>query len=200
MKNLIVLTMILLSLASCSKGGDDRIAEQEDIKARQQTSAENDNRRILSKEPENELNEIKYFMKAVEGRFKGSIEISSIPLDIYIEIVPSMEIKFYDRVRTLEEIRTNKEKLSLKIKTLIENPNVPNSGSICVIEGHNPDTKKGLMILIKEGCKNTFRLGLNDDTNPSDITSNNQDYVDLLSGSLSTGVSSTIYNFKLKRQ
>ena len=90
--------------------------------------------------------------------------------------------------------------LTLTIKVLIENPNVANSGSTCIFEGHRPNTKKGLMKLIKEGCKNTFSLSLDKNTKPADITSNTQSYIDYLSGHLSTGVSSKVHNFKLERQ
>lgn len=199
MKTLFILSLIILSAVSCSKGGDDRLAEQENIKAREQVNAENENRRRLSEGPEKELNEIKYFMRSVEGEYKASIEISGIPLDVYIEIIPSKEIVFYSRLRTSEEILADKQQLTLTVKALIENPNVPNSGSTCIFEEHRPDVKKGNMKLIKEGCKNTFRLTLGEGTNISDITTNRQDYVDQLSGTLSTGVSSQKYELTLER-
>ena len=190
---------ILLLLVSCSKNGDDRIAEQETIRAQEQVNAENDNRTVLSAGPEKELNRIKYFMKAVKGEYRTNIEIMSIPLDIYIDILPSKEIVFYDRVRNVEEIQAELNELSLTIKVLIENPNIPNSGSTCIFEGHKPDTKNGLMKLIKDGCKNTFVLGLDGATEPTDITTGTQTYVDTLSGYLSTGVSSKKHKFSLER-
>jgi hypothetical protein len=199
MKNIIIISTIILSVISCSKGGDDRLAEQESIKAKEQVNAENENRRELSTGPEKELNEIKHFMNAVEGEYKGSISISNIPLDVHLEIIPSKEIRFYKRIRTVSEIQADRKELTLTIKALIENPNVPNSGSICIFEGHRPNTKKGLMKLIKDGCNNTFRLGLDSKTRPSDITSNRQVTVDSLEGSLSTGVSSTKHSLMLSR-
>ena len=190
---------ILFALISCSKNGDNRIAEQENIRAREQVNAENDNRSVLSAGPERELNRIKNFMQAVKGEYKTSIEIMRIPLDLYIDILPSKEIIFYDRVRNVEEIQAELNELSLTIKVLIENPNIPNSGSTCIFEGHKPDTKNGIMKLIKDGCKNTFVLGLDESTDPTDITTAAQTYVDGLSGYLSTGVSSTKHKFSLER-
>ena len=190
---------ILFALISCSKNGDNRIAEQENIRAREQVNAENDNRSVLSAGPERELNRIKNFMQAVKGEYKTSIEIMRIPLDLYIDILPSKEIIFYDRVRNVEEIQAELNELSLTIKVLIENPNIPNSGSTCIFEGHKPDTKNGIMKLIKDRCKNTFVLGLDESTDPTDITTAAQTYVDGLSGYLSTGVSSTKHKFSLER-
>lgn len=199
MKTLTIFTLLVLTLVSCSKNGDDRIAEQENIRAQEQVNAENDNRTVLSAGPEKELNRIKNFMKAVKGEYKTAIEIMSIPLDIFVDIVPSKEIVFYDRVRNVEEIQAELNELSLTIKVLIENPNIPNSGSTCIFEGHKPDTKNGIMKLIKDGCKNTFVLGLDETTNPTDITTASQTYIDTLSGYLSTGVSSTKHKFSLER-
>jgi hypothetical protein len=199
MSKLLVLSIIILSIVSCSKGGDERVAEQESIRATEQVNAENENRRRLSEGPEQELNGIKYFMRSVEGEYKTSIEISGIPLDVYIEIIPSKEIVFYSRIRTSDEILADKQQLTLTVKALIENPNVSNSGSTCIFEEHRPNIKRGQMKLIKEGCKNTFRLSLGEGINVSDIITNRQEYVDQLIGSLSTGVNSKKYDLVLER-
>lgn len=193
MKKILLLLIASFVLVSCSKGGDD-------TKARLQVDAEDRNRRELNVAPEKELNEIKYFMKAVEGEYKGSIEISTIPLDVYIEIIPSKEIRIYDRDRTASEIQSDRDELTLTVRALIENPNVPNSGSTCIFEKQRPDINKGILKLIKENCNNSFRLGLGEGVRASDITSNNQVYIDSLSGSLSTGVSSKKHKLKLMRQ
>jgi hypothetical protein len=199
MSKLLVLSIIILSIVSCSKGGDERVAEQESIRATEQVNAENENRRRLSEGPEQELNGIKYFMRSVEGEYKTSIEISGIPLDVYIEIIPSKEIVFYSRIRTSDEILADKQQLTLTVKALIENPNVLNSGSTCIFEEHRPNIRRGQMKLIKEGCKNIFRLSLGEGINVSDIITNRQEYVDQLKGSLSTGVNSKKYDLLLER-
>ena len=45
MKNLIIILPCVL-LLSCSKGGDDRLAEQADIQAREQYQAQNENQKM----------------------------------------------------------------------------------------------------------------------------------------------------------
>ena len=39
MSKLLVLSIIILSIVSCSKGGDERVAEQESIRATEQVNA-----------------------------------------------------------------------------------------------------------------------------------------------------------------
>ena len=184
---------------SCSKGGDDRLAKQEEIRAREQVEAGNNNQRSLNAGAEKELNEMKSFMQAVEGEYSGFVEISNTPLEMYFEIVPSMPIQYYDRLRTREEIQFEKENLTLSIRVLLENPHVQNSAVTCVVENYRPLHQRGLITLVKEGCKNRISLSLTGEDDLSDILTRRQVSVGTLKGSISTAVSSQKYNFKLER-
>jgi hypothetical protein len=77
MRNILIIFISSLTLLACSKGGDDRLAEKENIKARQQLDAANENRRVLNEGAERELNELKFIMKTIEGKYKGSLTISN---------------------------------------------------------------------------------------------------------------------------
>ena len=200
MKKIIILSLIITALTSCSKGGDDRIAEQENIRAREQVNAENDNRRVLSEGPEKELNKLKYFMLAVTGEYKGVVTISGMQMTVYVDIYPENEIFFYDRIRTPDEVLQEKSLMFLTVNTIVENANIPNSGTSCSFFEHRPNINKGLMKLANEGCKNKFQLNLNTEIDPIDIISNREQYVDQLIGHLLTGLDSHKYKIILERQ
>jgi len=197
-KIMILITMALLTL-SCSKGGDDRLAQQEGIRAQQQVDTENENRRRINEGAESELDTVKHFMEAVRGEYKGDVEIADSLYDVYVDVIPSMPIYYYSRLRTKEEIQFEKEKLTLTVRVLIENPLVPNSAVTCIIEDHRPNVNEGFMKVIKEGCSNTLKLLISKEDDLRDINSGRQASVTGLNAFLTTGVSSKRYKLILKR-
>ncbi len=213
MKKILLFTFAILTLFSCSKGGDDRLAEQEDIRAREQINAQNDNQREWSEKMEKDLNERKHFIKAIEGVFSGDLTVDDIDFVIKAELAASIPITFSDRTRTLDEINYELENLALNLHIKLENPRVSNSAVSCTIEGYKPDIEKGLIKIISESCKNIFKLMLSDDLSVSDnsiinnrarvlaqsIRSNEISQVDILSGLFESSVSTKEYQFKLKR-
>ena len=199
MKNLILLVTITLLILSCSKGGDDRLAQQEGIRAQEQVNTENENRRRINEGAEKELDTVKHFMEAIRGEYKGDVEILDSSYDVYVDVTASMPIYYYSRLRTKEEIQFEKEELTLTVRVLIENPLVPNSAVSCIVEGHRPNVTQGFMKIIKEGCNNTLKLSISKDDDLNDINSGRQLSVGDLVGTLSTGVSSKKYKITLKR-
>ena len=45
MKNIVIIILLSLTLYSCSKGGDERLKEQESIRSQEQINAQNENQR-----------------------------------------------------------------------------------------------------------------------------------------------------------
>lgn len=213
MRKIILMALTIITLASCSKGGDDRIAEQEDIRAREQINAQNNNQREWSEKMEKDLNERKYFIKAIEGVFSGELTVDNIDFTIQAEITSSIPITFSDRTRTLDEINYELENMALNLHIKLENPRISNSAVSCTIEGYKPDIEKGLIKIISESCKNIFKLMLADDLNVTDMNSvnnrarvlarsvrqNEMSQIDILNGTFESSVSTTKYKFALKR-
>lgn len=213
MKKILILTLTIISLVSCSKGGDDRLAEQENIRSKEQINAQNENQQEWAEKMEKDLNERKYFIKAVEGTFSGDLTVDEIDFIIKAELSPSIPIAFSDRTRTLEEINYELENMALNLHVKLENPRVSNSAVSCTIEGYKPDIEKGLIKIISESCKNIFKLMLSDDLDQIDRSvlsnraralarsarSNEISQIDILSGVFESSVSTKEYQFKLKR-
>jgi len=213
MKKIIIVLMTICSFVSCSKNGDERIADQEDIRARQQVDAQNENQNEWARKMEKDLDERKYFIKAIEGSFSGELTVDDIDFYIKAEMVSSLPIILSHRTRTLNEINYELENLALNLHVKLENPRVANSAVSCTIEGYKPDIKKGLIKIISESCKNIFQLMISDDLNleeESVIRSraeilaesarhNEISQINILSGIFESSVSTKQYKFKLKR-
>ena len=195
----LILIFCSLSLIACSKGGDDRVSEKEGIRAERQVEAENENRRVLNQGAERELNELKHYISAVEGRFGGEVQLAESIFDLTVELTPSMPIRFYDRVRNIEEIQFEKENLNVTVKIILESRRIENNAFTCVFEGHQPDIERGLMNLVRESCPNSLILKLSSDTSASDIRTNRVNYVRYLRGTFSTRNSSRMFPILLER-
>jgi hypothetical protein len=213
MKKLIILAITFLSIVGCSKGGDERIAEQENIRSREQINAQNENNQEWADKMEKDLNKRKYFIKSIEGTFRGDLAVEGIDFVIKAMISPSIPISFSDRIRTLQEINYELENMAINLHIKLENPRVSNSAVSCTIEGYKPDVDKGMINIISESCKNIFKLLLSDDLNQfnreilyrdasnlaKDVKQNNISQVDILSGFFESSVSTKEYQFKLQR-
>ena len=213
MNKIMIMVLTVLTLMSCSKNGDDRIAEQEGIRSREQVEAQNNNQREWSEKMEKDLNERKYFIKAIEGIFSGELTVENIDFIIQAEVASSIPITFSDRTRTLDEINYELENMALNLHIKLENPRISNSAVSCTIEGYKPDVEKGLIKIISEPCKNIFKLMLADDLSVTDtnvvnsrarslaqsIRQNEMSQIDILSGIFESSVSTTKYKFTLKR-
>lgn len=213
MKKILLFAFTILSLVSCSKGGDDRLAEQENIRSKEQINAQNENQKEWAEKMEKDLNERKYFIKAVEGTFSGDLTVDDLDFVIKAELSSSIPISFSDRIRTLDEINYELENLAINLHIKLENPRVSNSAVSCTIEGYKPDIEKGLIKIISESCKNIFKLRLSDDLVSTDrivvgnrarvlarsARLNEISQVDILSGIFESSVSTKEYQFKLKR-
>ena len=212
MKNIYLILMIVI-VSSCSKGGDDRLAEQEGIKAREQLQAENANQRQWADKMEEDLNRRKNFFKAIEGEFEGDVEVENIQFSIAAKFIPSIPIEFYNRTRTLDEINYEIQNLNLNLNIKIENPRAANSAVSCTIEDYKPDYNNGQIYVISEACKNIFHLILTDDlsniplvesrsrarTIARDVISGGATSIEFLDGVFESSVSSKKYRFKMKR-
>ena len=213
MKTLMILAITLLSIVGCSKGGDERIAEQENIRSREQINAQNENNREWADKMEKDLNKRKYFIKSIEGTFTGELTVEGIDFVIKAMISPSIPISFSDRIRTLQEINYELENMAINLHIKLENPRVSNSAVSCTIEGYKPDVDKGMINIISESCKNIFKLLLSDDLNQldreilyrdaselaRDVKQNNISQIDILSGFFESSVSTKEFQFKLQR-
>ena len=213
MKTLMILAITLLSIVGCSKGGDERIAEQENIRSREQINAQNENNREWADKMEKDLNKRKYFIKSIEGTFTGELTVEGIDFVIKAMISPSIPISFSDRIRTLQEINYELENMAINLHIKLENPRVSNSAVSCTIEGYKPDVDKGMINIISESCKNIFKLLLSDDLNQldreilyrdaselaKDVKQNNISQIDILSGFFESSVSTKEFQFKLQR-
>lgn len=213
MKKTMILAITLLSIVGCSKGGDERIAEQENIRSREQINAQNENNREWADKMEKDLNKRKYFIKSIEGTFTGDLTVEEIDFVIKAMISPSIPISFSDRTRTLQEINYELENMAINLHIKLENPRVSNSAVSCTIEGYKPDVDKGMINIISESCKNIFKLLLSDDLNQldreilyrdaselaRDVKQNNISQIDILSGFFESSVSTKEYQFKLQR-
>lgn len=213
MKNYFMTILTLLLIVSCSKGGDERLAEKESIKSREQVEAENENQREWAEKMEKDLNQRKHFIQAVEGKFEGDLTVSGIDFNITANMISSIPINFSDRVRTLDEINYELENLTLTVNVKMENPRIPNSGVSCTIEGHRPDIKNGIIKMISDSCKNIFRLSLSDTLKrlsaaqikrkskvlAKEVIENRLDQIDILDGIFESSTSTQEYKFKLKR-
>jgi hypothetical protein len=213
MKQIILFTFIILCISACSKGGDDRLAEQEKIRSKEQINALNKNQKEWANKMEKDLNQRKYFIKAIGGTFKGEVAVEDLYFAIKTELSPSIPIMFSDRVRTLDEINYEFENLGINISVKIENPRVPNSAVSCTVEGYKPNIEKGLINIISESCKNIFKFMLSDDVvkkNPMKVKSrartlaksirrNEITSIDILNGIFESSASTKEYQFSLKR-
>lgn len=163
MKILFLLT-IMVMFYSCSKGGDSRLAEQEKIRAKEQVEAENDNLQIKAEAMEGDLDKRKNFFKAIKGKFEGDLTISHTDYVITVEIIPSLPIEFYSRVRTLEEINYEIQNLDLGLSIKVKNPRVINSSVSCMVSSYkSTDLKAGLLNVLSESCKNILKMYLSID-------------------------------------
>jgi hypothetical protein len=213
MKNTILALMSVMIFVSCSKNGDNRIAEQENIRANEQVEAQNENQNEWAQKMEKDLNERKFFIRSIEGVFAGEMSVGDMDFLVKAEMVSSLPIVFSDRTRTLSEINYELENLALNLHVKLENPRVPNSAVSCTIEGFKPDIKKGLIKIISESCKNIFKLYLTDDLSVSEQSVietrarilaqsarlNEITQIDFLSGTFESSVSTKEYAFKLQR-
>ena len=115
MKKLVMFLTLTTLIVSCSKNGDDRIAEQEEIRTREQIEAQNENQREWAEKLEKDLNDRKRFIKSIEGRFNGLIDVRESTFEIQAKFVSSIPIDFSDRVRTLDEINYELQNLNLNL-------------------------------------------------------------------------------------
>lgn len=213
MQRLLMTFLALLIFYSCSKGGDERLAEQENIRSQEQIRAQNENQREWARSMEKDLNERKYFIKALEGSFRGELDMENADFAVKAQFTSSIPIEFSDRVRTLDEINYELANLAININIKLENPRVANSAVSCIVENYKPDLNKGSIYIISEACKNVFKLMLSDDMQMTNITNeeararvlsrsirNNEiDQVEILSGVFESSISTKEYQFKLKR-
>lgn len=211
--NIFILFLNILLLFSCSKGGDNRLAEQEAIKTKTQIEAQNENLRKWAEKMEQDLNERKYFIRAIEGTFVGDLVVDNIDLFIKAELISSIPISFSNRSRTLDEINYELENLAINLNIKLENPRVSNSAVSCTIEGFRPDIDRGILKIMSESCKNIFKLMLSDELEEMDntilknkakslansIRTNEIQQIDFLSGVFESSVSTGQYQFKLQR-
>lgn len=214
MKRYMVLALLLILQYSCSRGGDDRLKEQEKIRTQEQISGDNENKQAWAEKLEEDLNERKYFIEAVEGSYSGIVEIGEVEFNVRVSIVSNIPILYFDRTRTLDEINHEISNLAVNLNLKIENPSVEYSAVSCSVEDFLPDFKNGRMNIISESCKNIFDLFLSDsisenekfgrDEKAKDLAKkiSNGDLVqaDYLSGFLQTGVSIENYQFILERE
>lgn len=213
MKNLIIILPCVL-LLSCSKGGDDRLAEQADIQAREQYQAQNENQEMWAEKMEEDLNKRKRFIQAIEGDFFGEVDVQNISFDINARFVSSIPIAFPSRVRTLDEINFELQNLNLNLFVKLENPRVPNSAVTCVVEGYRPDVNKGVINIITESCKNSFHLSISDSTLDvrsdearlkdsrslaAQVTSGSVSRVEKVQGVFESSTSNQKFKFQLRR-
>ena len=213
MKNLIIILPCVL-LLSCSKGGDDRLAEQADIQAREQYQAQNENQKMWAEKMEEDLNKRKRFIQAIEGDFFGEVDVQNISFDINARFVSSIPIAFPSRVRTLDEINFELQNLKLNLFVKLENPRVPNSAVTCVVEGYRPDVNKGVINIITESCKNSFHLSISDSTLDvrsdearlkdsrslaAQVTSGSVSRVEKVQGVFESSTSNQKFKFQLRR-
>ena len=213
MKNLIIILPCVL-LLSCSKGGDDRLAEQADIQAREQYQAQNENQKMWAEKMEEDLNKRKRFIQAIEGEFFGEVDVQNISFDINARFVSSIPIAFPSRVRTLDEIKFELQNLNLNLFVKLENPRVPNSAVTCVVEGYRPDVNKGVINIITESCKNSFHLSISDSTLDvrsdearlkdsrslaAQVTSGSVSRVEKVQGVFESSTSNQKFKFQLRR-
>ncbi|MBC76169.1 MAG: hypothetical protein CME64_09150 [Halobacteriovoraceae bacterium] len=213
MKNLIIILPCVL-LLSCSKGGDDRLAEQADIQAREQYQAQNENQKMWAEKMEEDLNKRKRFIQAIEGDFFGEVDVQNISFDINARFVSSIPIAFPSRVRTLDEINFELQNLNLNLFVKLENPRVPNSAVTCVVEGYRPDVNKGVINIITESCKNSFHLSISDSTLDvrsdearlkdsrslaAQVTSGSVSRVEKVQGVFESSTSNQKFKFQLRR-
>ncbi|MEX0799180.1 MAG: hypothetical protein WD025_07030 [Bacteriovoracaceae bacterium] len=214
MKNLLFMLSALTVFVACSKGGDDRLAEQANIEAKEQYEAQNQNQRFWAEKMENDLNKRKRFISGIEGEFFGEVEIQDILFNINAQFVSSIPIEFPSRFRTLDEINFELQNLNLNLYLKLENPRVMNSAVTCVIEGYRPNVKEGLINIISESWKNTFHLAVSETMEKlsaplalgqarvlsDSVVKGEIENIDILDGVFESSVSSKKYTFKLRRQ
>jgi hypothetical protein len=214
MKSILIILSITLTLVSCSKGGDDRLAKQENIRSTEQLNAQNQNQREWAQKMEKDLNKRKFFIEAIEGTYLGDLTVDEIDFTIKAELSSSIPISFSDRTRTLDEINYELENLAINLHVKLENPRVSNSAVSCTIEGYKPDIEKGLIKIISESCKNIFKFMVSDDLLLIDrdtilsrarslarsASLNELTQIDILSGIFESSISTKEYQFKMKRQ
>tara|TARA_Y100000768_G_scaffold316879_1_gene252033 strand:- start:806 stop:1450 length:645 start_codon:yes stop_codon:yes gene_type:complete len=214
MKKLIMFLTLTTLIVSCSKNGDDRIAEQEEIRTREQIEAQNENQKEWAEKLEKDLNDRKRFIKSIEGRFNGIIDVRESTFEIQAKFISSIPIEFSNRVRTLDEINYELQNLNLNLFVKLENPRVSNSAVTCVVEGYRPDIKNGLINIITESCKNSFTLSISNslETLTSDqrrmdsralanqVLSGAVDIVEFIQGDFEPSTSSQKFKFQLRRE
>tara|TARA_Y100000768_G_scaffold316878_1_gene252030 strand:- start:806 stop:1450 length:645 start_codon:yes stop_codon:yes gene_type:complete len=214
MKKLVMFLTLTTLIVSCSKNGDDRIAEQEEIRTREQIEAQNENQREWAEKLEKDLNERKRFIKSIEGSFSGLIDVRESTFEIQAKFVSSIPIDFSDRVRTLDEINYELQNLNLNLFVKLENPRVSNSAVTCVVEDYRPDIENGVINIITESCKNSFTLSISNSLEPltseqrrteagafaSQVLSGAVDIVEFIQGDFEPSTSSQKFKFQLRRE
>ncbi len=133
MKNIVTIILLSLTFYSCSKGGDERLKEQESIRSQEQVNAQNENQREWAEKMEKDLNQRKHFIEAIEGSFSGEVAVGDIDFDIKARFTSSIPIAYSDRIRTLDEINYELSNLALNINIKLENPRVSNSAVSCIV-------------------------------------------------------------------
>lgn len=167
----IFLILLTVMLYSCSKGGDDRLAEQERIKAEEQVQAENENLRQKAEAMEADLDKRKNFFKGIKGKFEGDLTISNTDYVMTVEINPSLPIEFYSRVRTLEEINYEIQNLDLGLNIKVKNPRVANSSVSCTVTSYkSTDLASGLLNIISENCQNILKMYISSDLESRNVS------------------------------
>ena len=95
MNKIMIMVLTVLTLMSCSKNGDDRIAEQEGIRSREQVEAQNNNQREWSEKMEKRISQLENKNTAMSRTItKQRDRITE--LEKYIEQLES-EIQIYNK-------------------------------------------------------------------------------------------------------
>ena len=144
---LIILAQLLFS---CSR--DEELAEKTQVQSREEINQQNQNLERWSKDLEADYKSRQAFFQKTEGIYEGEmINKSNDKFKLRINLVSNLPIYQPERIRTLEEIQNDLEKLSFKAQA-IQWKEGKSIASGCSFENVAPDFKNGKINLVSNNC------------------------------------------------
>lgn len=161
MYKIIVLILTLSVVSACNTKNADYKAVQD--KTAIETKAERDVNDQRSSELERDLQERYRFYQAVKNTYVGQFKIGNSDYGVKLEMIPSIPLYQFDRVRTIEEVSSDLNTLSLNSQIVIWNLKSELSASGCVFQDTKPNFILGQIVLVNKECPNTFSISFGED-------------------------------------
>jgi hypothetical protein len=160
MKNFILI-LFLLFLSSCG-GTEEELKELESIKNQDAIEKQNENIRSKSTLLQTEINQIRKFLDAVSGEYKGQFVTDKFVFGASIKLISSTPEKSSSRVKSLEELEYELQNLALNVVSKAWTEETPYTGG-CFYPKILPDFENGVINISSSTCPVSLKIYISND-------------------------------------